>query len=70
MTYDARQRLKDKLSDNSRESMTIMGREIYTIERKKRITVKPILHYAFGLRFGNVCEHKREKTQEKYKKNT
>ena len=23
--------------------------------------LKPILHYAFGLRFGNVCEHKRER---------
>ena len=35
--------------------------------------LKPILYYAFGLRFGNVCEHKREKnsrkTQEKREKN-
>ena len=37
------------------------------------ITLKPILHYAFGLRFGNVCEYKREKnarkTREKREKN-
>ena len=27
--------------------------------------VKPILHYAFSLRFGNVCEHKCEKNARK-----
>ena len=27
--------------------------------------MKPILHYAFGLRFGNVCEHKRKKNARK-----
>ena len=27
--------------------------------------LKPIIHYAFGLRFGNVCEHKREKNVRK-----
>ena len=27
--------------------------------------VKPILHYAFGLRFGNVCKHKRKKNVRK-----
>ena len=32
------------------------------------ITLKPILHYAFGLRFGNVCEYKREKKREKKRK--
>ena len=28
-------------------------------------SLKPILHYAFGLRFGNVCEHKHEKNARK-----
>ena len=27
--------------------------------------LKPILHYAFSLRFGNVCEHKRKKNVRK-----
>ena len=29
------------------------------------LSFKPILHYAFGLRFGNVCEHKCEKNEKK-----
>ena len=27
--------------------------------------LKPILHYVFGLRFGNVCDQKREKNGRK-----
>ena len=34
-------------------------------ERGVRLTVKAILHYTLGLRFGNVCEQNATKTRPK-----
>ena len=42
-----------------------MGRDAERALQHLHLSIKPIVHCAMGLRFGKVCERKREKKREK-----